>query len=40
LWRWHANWCPGFNAYMASLPVEERQAAARKYRLSKYLKEI
>jgi hypothetical protein len=40
LWRWHANWCPGFKAYMNSLPAEERQAVAHQYRLTNYLKEI
>ncbi len=36
LWRWHAGWCPGFRAYLKSLPVEERQALADRYGLSKY----
>lgn len=36
LWRWHAGWCPGFEAYMLSLPDVERRALADKYRLAKY----
>lgn len=36
LWRWHAGWCPGFRAYLKSLPAEERQALADRYGLSKY----
>jgi len=35
LWRWHAGWCPGWRAYMASLPAEERQRLARTYHLEK-----
>lgn len=31
LWRWHANFCPGWKAYMRSLPVEEREALVEKY---------
>lgn len=26
LWRWHTRWCPGWKAYMKSLPEDERQA--------------
>jgi len=37
LWRWHAGWCPGCRAYLASLPPEERRSVAQKYQLSKYL---
>jgi len=37
LWRWHANWCPGWKAYMRSLPDEERVALAGKYGMKKYL---
>jgi len=31
LWRWHANFCPGWRAYMESLPSEERDALIDKY---------
>ena len=24
IWRWHTTWCPGWKAYMKSLPDEER----------------
>ncbi len=37
LWRWHAGWCPGWKAYMATLPEEDRVALAKKYDLKKYL---
>ena len=37
LWRWHAKWCPGWKAYMGSLPDQERRELARKYDLKKYL---
>ena len=30
-WRWHANFCPGWKAYVKSLPGEERQALVEKY---------
>lgn len=36
LWRWHAGWCPGFKAYMLSLPEADRRALAEKYNLPKY----
>ncbi len=39
LWHWHARWCPGWKKYMLSLPVPERIAMARKYKLKKYEKE-
>lgn len=31
LWRWHANFCPGWRAYMTSLPAEERRAIVERY---------
>ena len=37
LWRWHAGWCPGWKKHITSLPDEERNALAEKYRLKKYL---
>ncbi len=36
LWRWHANWCPGWKSYMSSLPDPERQALADKYNMPKF----
>jgi hypothetical protein len=36
LWRWHANWCPGWKAYITSLPGDERIRLAEKYGLPKY----
>uniref|UniRef100_A0A7V6A4Y3 Uncharacterized protein n=1 Tax=Desulfobacca acetoxidans TaxID=60893 RepID=A0A7V6A4Y3_9BACT len=36
LWRWHANWCPGWKAYMTSLPDDERKRLAGKYGLLKF----
>ena len=37
LWRLHANWCPGWRAYMKSLPKEKRRDIAEKYGMKKYL---
>lgn len=31
IWRWHANWCPGWKAYMKELPLEKRQEIIEKY---------
>jgi hypothetical protein len=31
LWRWHANFCPGWKAYIESLPDEEKKAIVDKY---------
>lgn len=25
VWRWHANFCPGWKAYMATLPDDEKR---------------
>ena len=36
LWRWHANWCPGWNGYMRSLPPGQRHELACKYKMKKY----
>jgi hypothetical protein len=36
LWRWHAGWCPGFKAYLSSLPEAERIQIAKRYGLAKY----
>jgi hypothetical protein len=36
IWRWHANWCPGWKAYMKSLPDERRIGLADKYNMKKY----
>jgi hypothetical protein len=32
LWRWHTNFCPGWKAYMAWLPEDERKALIEKYK--------
>jgi len=37
LWRWHANWCPGWKLYMKSLSDEDRIRTAEKYNMKKYL---
>lgn len=31
LWRWHSNFCPGWKAYMKSLPIEEKKAIIETY---------
>lgn len=35
-WRWHANWCPGWKAYITSLPDEEKIKVAEKYHFARY----
>ena len=40
LWRWHANWCPGWKSYMNSLTDEDRSSLAQKYDMKKYLHSI
>ena len=30
IWRWHANWCPGWKSYMKSLKPEKRNDIAQK----------
>ncbi len=37
VWRWHVGWCPGWKAYIRSLPEEERIELAKKYDLKKFL---
>jgi hypothetical protein len=37
LWRWHANWCPGWKEYMNSLEKEKRQKIATQYGMKKYM---
>lgn len=36
IWRWHAGWCPGWNAYMRSLDDEERVVLVQKYNMKKF----
>jgi hypothetical protein len=36
IWRWHATWCPGWKAYITSLPADARNSLAEKYNLKKY----
>ena len=31
IWRWHANFCPGWKTYIKSLPGNERQTLTEKY---------
>jgi hypothetical protein len=31
LWRFHANFCPGWKEYMKSLPAEKKNAMIEKY---------
>ena len=35
LWRWHANWCPGWRGYLKSLPEDERTRLKEKYGFKK-----
>jgi hypothetical protein len=36
LWRWHTNWCPGWNRYMKTLSEKERKTIAEKYDMPKF----
>ena len=31
IWRWHANFCPGWKAYITSLPDDEKKALVERY---------
>ena len=31
LWKWHISFCPGWKAYISSLPDKERDFLAEKY---------
>ncbi len=33
LWRWHINFCPGWKAYIKSLPESEKADIAARYNL-------
>ena len=35
LWRWHISFCPGWKAYLKSLPAAERNGLQEKYSLRK-----
>jgi len=37
IWRWHIGFCPGWKAYITSLPSDERIVLAKKYKLKKYM---
>jgi hypothetical protein len=36
LWHLHARICPGWSAYMRSLPADERNELARRYGFKKF----
>lgn len=36
IWRWHANWCPGWKKFVTSLPDEERIKVAKHYNMRKF----
>ncbi len=31
VWRWHANFCPGWKAFMKSLPDDEKKVIIETY---------
>ena len=31
LWKWHINWCPGWKAFLKSLPIEKKMEMVDKY---------
>jgi hypothetical protein len=35
VWRWHANFCPGWRGYMTSLPDDERKTLIERYSFPK-----
>jgi len=35
LWRWHADWCPGFKKYLLSLPPAERERVQKRYNMKR-----
>jgi hypothetical protein len=35
LWRWHADWCPGWRAFMRSLAPEEKGRLADKEKVKR-----
>lgn len=37
-WRWHINFCPGWKAYMTSLPTDEQNEVREKYNFTKIYK--
>jgi hypothetical protein len=32
MWKWHTRWCPGWKAYLRSLPDKEREDLLSRYR--------
>jgi len=32
MWKWHTRWCPGWKAYLRSLPDKEREDLLNRYR--------
>jgi hypothetical protein len=32
MWKWHIQYCPGWKAYISSLPEQERKLIVDKYR--------
>ena len=36
LWRWHINFCPGWEAYFKSLPDAEKDEIRKMYNFTKY----
>jgi len=33
IWRWHINWCPGWKAFMKSLPEDKHSEFRAKYKI-------
>ena len=31
IWKWHLTWCPGWRAYLKSLPENEKNEIIKKY---------
>lgn len=37
-WRWHINFCPGWKAYLTSLPEDKQAELRQQYNFGKYNK--
>ncbi len=32
IWKWHIQYCPGWESYLSSLPIGERKKIGERYR--------
>ncbi len=31
IWKWHISWCPGWKAYLQTLPDDQKAAIMNRY---------